>query len=176
MTAKDKRENLNMVIDEAEKEHRLVIKGHSDIAKIRDMDPNTRKERICEDLKDMDTSEHKINTDHIKAVFVSGNCQRNKGKGIITIRFYNHHRGLSYQYINRFKKTYSTTNRPFEDMVEYRTLSERKEEGNYYKMVDEVAKETEKIIKREFRDYADCTLALQKSPEDVARHIGIFFQ
>ena len=170
MTEKEKKKNLNRVIDEAEKEHRLVIKGHSDIASIRDMDPNTRKEKICDDLRVMDTGDHKINTDHIKTVFVSGNRQRNRGKGIVTVRFYNHHRGLSYQYIKLFKKMCTgMVDRPFEDIVEYKTMSEREVEGEYYNMVDEVAKESERIIKQEFKNYANCELALQKSPEEVAR-------
>ena len=168
-TAKDKKENLNMILDEPEKEHRLVIRGHLDVAKIRDMDPEQKKEKICQDLSYMDTDDHKINPEQIRAVFVSGNRQRNRDKGIVTVRFHNCYKGLSYKYISNFKKRYSETGPPFDDIVEYRTLSERKQEGIYYKMVDEVAIETEKIIKEEFKDHMGCTLALQNKAEEVAR-------
>ena len=111
------------------------------------MDQKQKKERICKDLRLMETEDYQIDVEHIKAVFVSEPKNKKENEGVITVKFHNQYRGLNYHYLAVLKSKHSNADLPFEDIIEYKTRPEIIEKRHLSKIIDEKPEESANMIR-----------------------------
>ena len=136
------------------------------------MDQEQQKRIICDDLKQLDTDDIQINVDQIKAVFPSRIHPNNKkmkqnGKGVISVIFEDRYRGTSHTYLRRYNKKCADKKASFGRIVPHKSKADREEDRIYYRYIDEVAKETEPFIIKEFKNLDNCLTCIEKNMKDV---------
>ena len=166
-----KNDMVRIVKDEGRRDFHVMIKDYPRMNDIRKMSQEDRKKEVCKDLRDLD---NKINETQIVGVWPprvhpNNKKMRTNGKGTLRIILAKKRGDLYYE---EYCQKYPSGGATYGRLIPYRTRAELEDERIFFRMVDQVARETEPHIIKEYRDIDNCEMALNRDSSGVADRLA----